>query len=86
MNNSAVGFYHPYPCPLSQPWWGLVPPACTCNKDPITWIVADVPVLNYRKPRIKKENGYWILISPCGNFKEQYSSWNQLLRRLNEIK
>lgn len=84
MNNSAVGLFHPYPCPLSQPWWSIVPPVCTCNKE--TRSVVSVPPLNYKKPRVKKEKGCWILISPCGNFKEQYSSWNQLLRRLNEIK
>lgn len=38
------------------------------------------------KPRIKKQDGYWIIISPCGNFKEQYISWNQVLRRLGEMK
>lgn len=38
------------------------------------------------KPKIKKENGYWVLISSCGNFKEQYVSLAQVLRRLGEFK
>lgn len=38
------------------------------------------------KVKIKKEGYYWVVISPCGNFKEQYSSWNQVLRRLGELK
>lgn len=38
------------------------------------------------KIRVKKDNGYWFVISACGNFKEQYSSWNQVLVRLRSIK
>ena len=38
------------------------------------------------KVKIKKENGVWWIISACGNFKEQYVSYKQVLDRLREIK
>lgn len=67
--------------------WKSEPPTITTNDTPITFYKdLNNTIIVAPKIKVKKQDGYWWVISPCGNFKEQYSSWNQVLRRLGEIK
>lgn len=50
--------------------------SCACSVD----------IINETKLKIKKENDNWVLISPCGNFKEQYTSLSQIYKRIGEMK
>lgn len=37
------------------------------------------------KIRIRRTDSAWEIASPCGNFKEKYVSWKQVLERLRSI-